>query len=190
MDVNWGLRRSGVVAWTTRSLGKSSGAGFGSPRSRVDHHHNLRGEPDGSERSPRCRSCSAREAAKNKSWRSITSVRPLLGPPRLRPRTTLRRSARLACALEDDGSEWEADAQARLMQADLAGGPYATRALDRPTLAQATALRARRGRPKAFGRVVCPWASIGGAQCSDPAYTRANLGRFGRHGNPRGSNIS
>jgi hypothetical protein len=30
---------------------------------------------------------------------------------------------------EDDGSEWEADAQARVMQANLSGGPYSTRRL-------------------------------------------------------------
>jgi hypothetical protein len=53
---------------------------------------------------------------------------------------------------EDDGSEWEADAQARVMQANLAGGPYSTRSLEAGPAGEsgeeAAARRRGPGRPR------------------------------------------
>jgi hypothetical protein len=94
---------------------------------------------------PRAAEVEAREAAKNKSVAEYYEREAAARPTPTQAENDLAKVGALGdTPLEDDGSEWEADAQARLMQADLAGGPYATRALD----ADAGAEAPRRGRPK------------------------------------------
>jgi hypothetical protein len=94
---------------------------------------------------PRAAEVARREEVKNASVAEYYERESGLRPTPTQAENDLARVGALDHdAKEDDGSEWEADAQARLMQSDLAGGPYATRALD----ADAGTDAPRRGRPK------------------------------------------
>lgn len=79
---------------------------------------------------PAAAAVQAREEVKNASVAEYYEREASLQPTPTQAEVDLARVGALNHdEKEDDGSEWEADAQARLMQANLAGGPYATRAL-------------------------------------------------------------
>jgi hypothetical protein len=100
---------------------------------------------------PAAAAVQAREEVKNQQVAEFYEREASLQPTPTQAENDLARVGALDHdAKEDDGSEWEADAQARLMQANLAGGPYSTRSLEAGSAGESgeEAAARRRGRPR------------------------------------------